>query len=197
MQTLTVSGMPYCGWAGRGWQDEAMTDSPVPEHDAAAYSAAVTLAVHTVEELIRKHGIGVHTAQRLAPAVVDAALQVLPHGQNGQHSRPPPPGGGMTSNPFDDTEVYIDTRGAVRLRSMTFGVNHKLGSQGCGPMLALELGGQVNDGTDETPVQVLFLLDTDGLAALLTEAREFTVRAGLAGELAHRMTARAHIQEAI
>ena len=168
-----------------------MTDSPVPQQrDASGYSAAVSLAVHTVEDLVRKHGIGVHTAQRLAPAVVDAALQVLPHAQDGQRSKPPPPDGGMTSDPFDDTQVYVDTRGAVRLRAMTFGVSHKLGSQGCGPMLVLELGGQLNDGTDDS-VQVLFVMDTNGLAALLTEATEFTVRAGLAGELAQQMTAHA------
>jgi hypothetical protein len=107
-------------------------------------------------------------------------------------TNPRKPGGGIAGpgGPYDENAVVVDTERAVILEAVEVavvgGVRH--GVLDPKPITALVLRGRINKTTER--VQMLFLLNEDGAAGIVTELVGVASRAGWGKEFLDRVTAR-------
>ena len=102
-------------------------------------------------------------------------------------------GGGISGpvNPFGHRDQVVDTRNAVLMGEVHVTVIEPYRDGEAQPLnFGLLLSGRINRTQDH--VTVLYMLDEDGLAALLTELHGVTERAGweVSGEVTRRLRAR-------
>ncbi|ONK09480.1 hypothetical protein [Streptomyces sp. MP131-18] len=137
-----------------------------------------TAIYDSTDDVMAIHGHGGHTRivwDDPAPAVTD------PRGLGGSIVGP--------GGPHDRHGVIIDTDHAVLLNESHV-AQVEVGRQG--PVLAMQLSGRINKSSDRA--SVLFLLNGDGAAALISELVALATRIG--PEFAAALTARlAHLDE--